>query len=438
MGSYLSQTLLRPRIPALLGGEQLGSPDSPGPTHSALRGPHAGRVSSLLPVQSVARRMSDEDLPVWSRQRHRRRCVLFHRRLYLFPQARGFFPGSWASSPRGGLVKKLKHATYSTRMLCTAIIFKTAATRGKLLRSALQQTVLCVLASLSGQRSPSSVKASTAATAIQKDAKATPQEVRDLTVPAEGGGEQARQQETPCHPPALVQQETPCHSPALVPSEYEQSLIGASDGSGFGRSSKSAFRRLMFHGALASFVPRPGPLQLPYKQPPGSYRETDPTCYLSGSGRRNSITSSYSSTRGFHAPTLRIWSCPSGHAQGLVKKDGGGVDSVETSLICPSSTPAVVDPVSEEAQKPSPKATCAEAEQPQPPEKNQKDPEGTPQATVDISRSRKRKVCLLRPYRPNEPLILPPAPQPGYPVTSEDLDAEKRAAMEWMNKILEG
>lgn len=426
MGSYLSQTLLRPRIPALLGGEQLGSPDSLGPTHSALRGPHAGRVSSLLPVQSLARRMSDEDLPVWSRRRHRRRCVLCHRRLYQFPQARGFFPGSWASSPRGCLVKKLKHATYSTRMLCTAIIFKTAATRGKLLRSALQQTVLCVLASLSGQRSPSRAKASTAATAIQKNAKATPQEVRDLTVPAEGGGEQARRQETPCHPPALV------------PSEYEQPRIGASDGSGFGRSSESAFRRLMFHGVLASFVPRPGPLQLPYKQPPGSYRETGPTCYLSGSDRRNAITSSYSSTWGFHAPTLRIWSCPAGHAQGLAKKDGGGVDNVETSLTCPSSTPAVVDPVSKEAQKPSPKATGTEAELPQPPEQNRKDPEGTPQATVDTSRPRKRKFCLLRPCRPNEPLILPPAPQPGYPVTSEDLDAEKRAAMEWMNKVLEG
>lgn len=426
MGSYLSQTLLRPRIPALLGGEQLGSPDSLGPTHSALRSPHAGRVSLLLPVQSLAHRMSDEDLPEWSRRRHRRRCVLFHRRLYLFPQARGFFPGSWASSPRGGLVKKLKHATYSTRMLCTASIFKTAATRGKLLRSALLQTVLCVLASLSGQRSSSRVKASTAATAIQKNAKATSQEVRDLTVPAEGGGEQARRQETPCHPPALV------------PSEYEQPRTGASDGSDFGRSSESAFRRLMFHGALASFVPRPGPLQLPYKQPPGSYRETGPICYLSGSGQHNAITSSYSSTWGFHAPTLRIWSCPAGHAQGLAKKDGGGVDSVETSLICPASTPAVVDPVSEEAQKPSSKATGAEAELPQPPEQNQTNPEGTPQATVDTSRPRKRKFCLLRPCRPNEPLILPPAPQPGYPVTSEDLDAEKRAAMEWMNKVLEG
>ncbi|XP_006860844.1 PREDICTED: putative POM121-like protein 1-like [Chrysochloris asiatica] len=55
----------------------------------------------------------------------------------------------------------------------------------------------------------------------------------------------------------------------------------------------------------------------------------------------------------------------------------------------------------------------------------------------ESSRPRKRKIPLLRPRR-GEPLQLPAGPQPGYPVTAQDLDQEKRAALQHINLMLRG
>ncbi|KFV09730.1 Nuclear envelope pore membrane protein POM 121C, partial [Tauraco erythrolophus] len=60
----------------------------------------------------------------------------------------------------------------------------------------------------------------------------------------------------------------------------------------------------------------------------------------------------------------------------------------------------------------------------------------SPQSTSQSSGTRRRKIQLLTPNLA-EPLALPPPPQLGYSITAEDLDAEKKAAWQWINKFLE-
>ncbi|KAF4015834.1 hypothetical protein G4228_007353 [Cervus hanglu yarkandensis] len=57
-------------------------------------------------------------------------------------------------------------------------------------------------------------------------------------------------------------------------------------------------------------------------------------------------------------------------------------------------------------------------------------------STPGSSGQRKRKVQLL-PSRRGDQLTLPPPPQLGYSITAEDLDLEKKASLQWFNKVLE-
>ncbi|XP_023371470.1 nuclear envelope pore membrane protein POM 121C [Otolemur garnettii] len=57
-------------------------------------------------------------------------------------------------------------------------------------------------------------------------------------------------------------------------------------------------------------------------------------------------------------------------------------------------------------------------------------------STPGSSGQRKRKIQLL-PSRRGEQLTLPPPPQLGYSITAEDLDLEKKASLQWFNKVLE-
>uniref|UniRef100_A0A8C3C445 Uncharacterized protein n=1 Tax=Cairina moschata TaxID=8855 RepID=A0A8C3C445_CAIMO len=60
----------------------------------------------------------------------------------------------------------------------------------------------------------------------------------------------------------------------------------------------------------------------------------------------------------------------------------------------------------------------------------------SPPSVSGSSGKRKRKIQLLSSRRGDQ-LALPPPPQLGYSITSEDLDAEKKAALQWFNKVLE-
>uniref|UniRef100_A0A8C0M594 Uncharacterized protein n=1 Tax=Canis lupus familiaris TaxID=9615 RepID=A0A8C0M594_CANLF len=55
--------------------------------------------------------------------------------------------------------------------------------------------------------------------------------------------------------------------------------------------------------------------------------------------------------------------------------------------------------------------------------------------TSHCSRPRRRKMPLL-PHRPGDPVRLPPAPVLGFRVTAQDLDAEKRAALQRIDRAL--
>ncbi|XP_010072403.1 PREDICTED: nuclear envelope pore membrane protein POM 121-like, partial [Pterocles gutturalis] len=60
----------------------------------------------------------------------------------------------------------------------------------------------------------------------------------------------------------------------------------------------------------------------------------------------------------------------------------------------------------------------------------------SPPSALGSSGKRKRKIPLLT-SQPGDQLTLPPPPQLGYSITSEDLDAEKKAMLQWFNKVLE-
>ncbi|NXP84841.1 P121C protein, partial [Passerina amoena] len=60
----------------------------------------------------------------------------------------------------------------------------------------------------------------------------------------------------------------------------------------------------------------------------------------------------------------------------------------------------------------------------------------SPPSASGSSGKRKRKIPLLSSFRGDQ-LVLPPPPQLGYSVTSEDLDAEKKAVLQWFNSVLE-
>ncbi|XP_030330657.1 nuclear envelope pore membrane protein POM 121-like [Strigops habroptila] len=68
-----------------------------------------------------------------------------------------------------------------------------------------------------------------------------------------------------------------------------------------------------------------------------------------------------------------------------------------------------------------------------PEQKRQERP--SPPPSPGNGRPRKRSICLLVPWD-NEPLVLPPAPDPGYPITPEIIEEERKAAQERLRRLL--
>lgn len=408
MGSYLSRP--RPRLAAsLLDGEQPEATESlgPRPAHPAHGVPRAGRVHSAASTLDVARRLSYEDLvasPRRRRRRHRRRFAITHRRQYPIQQARCLFLGVFSSVPPTSHPKPALSAC-SSKMFCASVILKMVSAKGKLtLRLALKQTVICMWSSLSGHF-PNLCVRETLVRALEENRQVSTKDEKELASLAESRGGLAKSEEG--HP---------------VPEKQDNLRRGA-EGS---QSVPSAFRRLMVNGVLSSFVPRPGPLKRDFYSTSledGLIKKSH-TCFLSSCSKRNAITSSYSSTRG--VPPQRccrcaagIWGAASSQPQPPTKK------ASEES--CHSSSSVSVEP-----QRKIRIEKAAEGED------GQKQSLSNHSPPPDSSRPRRRKIPLLRSSRRNDPLILPPPPQLGYRVTAEDLDLEKRAAIQWINKVLEG
>ena len=131
---------------------------------------------------------------------------------------------------------------------------------------------------------------------------------------------------------------------------------------------------------------------------------------------RNSITSSYSSTRGF-LPVERRRQPATCHTR-----------------------PSQRVPKTVSQQDPQvPSCNCLSSQRQSQPDSGPGDTRPQRSSSRNLSpscdRPRKRKFPLL-PRRQGDPLRLPPAPQLGYRVTPEDIDAEKRALWQHISSAL--
>ncbi|XP_069082874.1 nuclear envelope pore membrane protein POM 121-like isoform X2 [Pleurodeles waltl] len=203
-------------------------------------------------------------------------------------------------------------------------------------------------------------------------------------------------------------------------------------------SGQSAFESLVANGSLASLVPKPGILKrtLNSQSTDDNHSKRSRTSSVGSANNtgtagiqssvRNAITSSYSSSRGL----------------------------VKTSRSGPSTSP-LSSPSSSRSQTPErpAKKTREDALQQSnasTPKSDGKELQTGKDLPILVEKpnsmnvftspssdgKRKRKMQLLA-LRRRDPLIMPPPPQLGYSVTAEDLDAEKKAALQYINKALE-
>ncbi|XP_077167908.1 nuclear envelope pore membrane protein POM 121C-like [Paroedura picta] len=212
-------------------------------------------------------------------------------------------------------------------------------------------------------------------------------------------------------------------------------------------SGQSAFEPLVANGAPASLVPKPGSLKRSLashsldngssKRSRTSSLSSVNSLYVGGipSSIRNAIASSYSSTRGLS----QLW-----------KRSGPSTSPLSSPASSRSQTPerpnkkAKYPDISfiESESHQSSTSTPVKANTEKQTEKNAETPVQNRYSSLSLQPSsgsngkRKRKIQLLSARR-GENFALPPPPQLGYAVTSEDLDAEKKATLQWFNKVLE-
>ncbi|NIG61529.1 nuclear envelope pore membrane protein [Pontoporia blainvillei] len=292
-------------------------------------------------------------------------------------------------------------------MFFTSVILKMAPAKVKLtLLLALKQIIICMWSSLSVHL-PNFCGKEILVRALEESSQLRAKEEKDLTALAESTKGLMKQKKG--------------HSAPKSQDELRR-------GSNPGGNAQSVFRGPMANGVLSSFVPGPGPGKRDFcsKSSEDILIRKSQTCFLSSCSKRNAISSSYSATRGFPqlqrsgAGTAGLLGPASSHPRVLSKK--------ASKEGCQSSPLASVEP-----QKKTKREKVADG----PLEQKQNLCCSQPS---DSSRpwKRKRKFPLLMPSRRNGPLILPPPPQLGYPVLAEDFDLEKRAAIQWINKVLEG
>ncbi|NXI64257.1 PO121 protein, partial [Anseranas semipalmata] len=205
-------------------------------------------------------------------------------------------------------------------------------------------------------------------------------------------------------------------------------------------SGQSAFEPLVANGAPASLIPKPGSLKrglvshcpddCSNKRSRTSSMSSLNNTYAGGipSSIRNAIASSYSSSRGLS----QLW-----------KRSGVSVSPLSSPASSRPQTPEwPLRKAREEESHRSNTSTPVKSDKELQTEKVVETPVRkkrnslSPPSASGSSGKRKRKIQLLS-SRQGDQLALPPPPQLGYSITSEDLDAEKKAALQWFNKVLE-
>ncbi|NXF77777.1 PO121 protein, partial [Sclerurus mexicanus] len=205
-------------------------------------------------------------------------------------------------------------------------------------------------------------------------------------------------------------------------------------------SGQSAFEPLVANGAPASLIPKPGSLKrgLVSHCPDDCSNKRSRTSSLSSlnntytggipSSIRNAIASSYSSSRGL----AQLW-----------KRSGVSVSPLSSPASSRPQTPEwPLKRAREEESHHSNTSTPVKSDKELQTEKVVESPVWkkqnslSPPSAPGSSGKRKRKIPLLSSLRGDQ-LVLPPPPQLGYSITSEDLDAEKKAMLQWFNSVLE-
>uniref|UniRef100_A0A8W4FBZ2 Nuclear envelope pore membrane protein POM 121C n=1 Tax=Sus scrofa TaxID=9823 RepID=A0A8W4FBZ2_PIG len=330
------------------------------------------------------------------------RFVITPRRRYPIQQARYSLPGVLPTVCWNGCPKKTVLSARNSKVVCSPVTVRIAPPDSKLTRSGLPDQGISSTLSSPSTSTPDPCAKETEPSALKERRKRTVEE-EDQTF---ADGQEAKRRRH--------------------------------DSSGGGHS---AFQPVVANGVPASFVPKPGSL----KRGLNSQSSDDPlnkrsrtsslssltSTYTAGipSSSRNAITSSYSSTGGLSQLRKRsgpssspFSSSASSHSQ-TPERPAKKRREEELSHHSSSATPLVTDKKSQ-GEKVADTTTW------------KKQNSWNFPSTPGSSGQRKRKVQLL-PSRRGDPLILPPPPQLGYSVTAEDLDLEKKALLQWFNKILE-
>uniref|UniRef100_A0A8C6WAB7 Nuclear pore membrane protein 121 n=1 Tax=Nannospalax galili TaxID=1026970 RepID=A0A8C6WAB7_NANGA len=402
MGSYLGKP--GPPQPAFA-QEARDPPDRPSrrtPTLSPPPAPAAQRVHHVYPalptpLLRASRRPPHRDCGTLSN-----RFIITPRRRYPIQQAQYSLLGSLPTVCWNGGHKKAVLSARNSRMVCSPVTVRIAPPDSKLMRSSMPEQTLNSTLSSPSSNAPDPCAKETVLSALKEKKKRTVEEDDQLFL---DGQENKRRRH---------------------------------DSSGSGHS---AFEPLVANGVPAAFVPKPGSLKrglasqnsedhLNKRSRTSSVSSLTSTC-TGGipSSSRNAITSSYSSTRGIS----QLW-----------KRSGPTSSPFSSPASSRSQTPERPAKKTRESfpRKPSCSGGGNTASKPvflsvvadTTPRKQQSS--WTSPSTPGSSGQRKRKIQLL-PTRRGDQLTLPPPPELGYSITAEDLEMERKASLQWFNKVLE-
>ncbi|XP_008591916.1 PREDICTED: nuclear envelope pore membrane protein POM 121 [Galeopterus variegatus] len=401
MGSYLGKPGPPQPAPAPEGRDLRERGRRP-PARSPLPSSLAHRVhhdypSLPTPVLRPSRRPSHRDCGTLSN-----RFVITPRRNYPIQQAQYSFLGVLPTVCWNGYHKKTVLSVRNSKMVCSPVTVKIAPPDSKFTRSPLSEQVMNSTLSSPSSNAPDPCAKETVLNALKERKKRTVEEEDQIV---DDGQENKRRRH---------------------------------DSSGSGHS---AFEPLVANGVPTSFVPKPGSLKRGLnsqssddhlnKRSRTSSMSSLTSTYTGGipSSSRNAITSSYSSTRGFSqlwkrsGPTSSPFSSPASSRSQTPERSAKKIREEEPCPHSSSSAPLVTD---KESQGERLADTTTQKKQ------NSWNSPSTP----GNSGQRKRKIQLL-PSRRGDQLTLPPPPQLGYSITAEDLDLEKKASLQWFNKVLE-
>ncbi|ELK06866.1 nuclear envelope pore membrane protein POM 121C [Pteropus alecto] len=402
MGSYLGKPGPPQPAPALEARDlrerpgRRPPPRTAPPAHSAHRVHH---VHPSLPTSLLrpSRRPSHRDCGTVSD-----RFLITPRRRYPIQQAQYSFLGVLPTVCWNGYHKKTVLSPRNSKMVCSPVTVRIAPPDSKLTRFPAPEQLISSALSSPSSNAPDPCAKETVLSALKERKKRTAEEEEQIFT---DGQENKRRRH---------------------------------DSSGSGHS---AFEPLVANGFPASFVPKPGSLKRGLnsqssddhlnKRSRTSSMSSMTSTYTGGipSSSRNAITSSYSSSRGFSqlwkrsGPSTSPFSSPASSRSQTPERPAKKIREEELSHHSSSSTPLVTDK-EPQGEKVVDTTAC------------KKQNSWNSPSTPGNSGQRKRKIQLL-PSRRGDQLTLPPPPQLGYSITAEDLDLEKKASLQWFNKVLE-